>query len=259
MPLTPINGYDIFYHEEGAASGNPPLVFIHGWTCDHSVMLPLAERFSHDHHWIAPDVLGHGRSSKPQGDYEIETQGQLIATLARRWAPSKPVLIGHSMGAQIAIEMAAQNPGAYKALVLLDPAPIIPHEKAVQFGKDVARQFERHDIPAMLAAFARRQIIKAADPHIVDAMVDVMTSTPAHVVKASWASIQSWDGAQKIKSINCPTLLISADKPLNRPMDIVRANEKVMTAQTAGAGHMQHYEVPDQLEAMIRRFIDLLT
>jgi|GEM_PF-709752 len=259
MPLTSIDEYELFYHEEGTASGNPPLVFIHGWTCDHSVMLPIAERFSQDHHWIAPDALGHGRSSKPQGEYQIETQGRLIARLAKSWAPSKPVLVGHSMGAQIAIEMAAQNPGAYKALVLMDPAPIIPHEKAVQFGKDVSRQLERHDIPGMLAAFARRQIIKAHDAHAVDAMVDVMTSTPAHVVKSSWASIQNWSGAERLKQVNCPILLISADKPLNRPMDIARANDKVMTAQTAGAGHMQHYEVPDQIEAMIRRFIDLLT
>lgn len=259
MPLVTLDNCDIFYHEEGLASGGPPLVFIHGWTCDHTAMLPLAERFSQDHHWIAPDVLGHGRSSKPQDDYKIETQAELIAKLCKIWAPSKPLLIGHSMGAQIAIEMAAQNPGAYKGVVLLDPAPIIPHEKAVQFGKDVARQLDRHDIPGMLAAFARRQIIKAADPHAVDAIVEVMTATPAHVVKSAWASVQSWNGKQKIQQLNCAILLISADKPLNRPMDIARVNERVMTAQTAGAGHMHQYEVPDQLEAMIRRFIDLLT
>lgn len=259
MPLTHAAGWDIFVHEEGVASGAPPLVFVHGWTCDHSAMLPLAERFSQDHHWIAPDLLGHGRSAKPEVDYSIESQAEIVEALIDAWAPSKPVVIGHSMGAQIAVEMGARAKTSLRALVLLDPAPIIPHEKAAEFGKDVARQLARQDIPAMLAAFARRQIIKAADPVALDELVDVMTATPAHVVRAAWDSIISWPGEKRLAEVNCPILVVSADKPLNRPMDLAKANKKLMTAQTAGAGHMQQYEVPDQLEAMIRRFLDLLT
>ena len=259
MPLTHSLDQQIFYHEEGSATGAPPLVFLHGWTCDHTTMAPIAERFSQDHHWIAPDLLGHGRSSKPQDSYAIETQAQIAAQLVKDWAPSRPLLIGHSMGAQIAIEMAAQNTGAYKGLVLMDPAPVIPHEKAVQYGLDVQKQLNKQDIPMMLSAFARRQITKAARADLVDHMVDVMAATPAHVVKAAWNSLITWDGEQRFKALKCPMLLISADKPLNRPMDLARANPNLMTAQTAGAGHMQHYEVPDQIEAMIRRFIELLT
>lgn len=259
MPLTSILDQQIFYHEEGSATGSPPLVFLHGWTCDHTTMIPIAERFSQDHHWIALDLLGHGRSAKPQDDYEIETQARIAAHMVKDWAPSRPLLIGHSMGAQIAIEMATQNPGSYKGLVLMDPAPIIPHEKAVQYGLDVQRQLAKQDIPMMLSAFARRQIIKAVRHDLVDQMVDVMAATPAHVVKAAWDSLIDWDGESRFKGLRCPMLLISADKPLNRPMDLVHANPKLMTAQTAGAGHMQQYEVPDQIEAMIRRFIELLT
>ncbi|MFZ5610143.1 MAG: alpha/beta fold hydrolase [Pseudomonadota bacterium] len=258
MPFTAIDGHSLFYHEEGVASGGPPLVFIHGWTCDHSAMLPLAERFSADHHWIALDLLGHGRSDKPEAGYAIADQAKGALALIRQWAGAHPVLIGHSMGAQVALEVAAMADFPPKALVLLDPAPILPHDKARAWGKDLRRQLARQDIPAFLAAFARRQFIEPVDPAAVDRLIEVMTATPAHVVRAAWDGVIDWDGASALARLSSPTLVISADKPLNRPQDIARANPRVITAQTAGAGHMQQFEVPDQLEAMIRRFLHLL-
>ena len=99
-----------------AGDGDPPLVLIHGWTCDHRAMAPVAAAFP-DHRSTLVDLLGHGRSPKASA-YSIEAQAAAVLAVA----PERAVYIGHSMGAQVAIAAAVAAPGRVSAIVLLDPA-----------------------------------------------------------------------------------------------------------------------------------------
>ncbi len=232
-------------------SGAPPLMLVHGWTCDHSAMAPVAAAFP-DHAVTLVDLLGHGRSPKSD-DYRIEAQ----AAAALAVAPERAVWIGHSMGAQVAIAAAVAAPERVAALVLLDPAFIAPHDKALAFGEGMRAQLARVDIPAMIEVFGRNQIVEASDPAAVEALVQVMKATDPAVTRAAWDAILGWDGRAAIAAVTCPTLLIAIDKALNRPADVARLNPRVSTAQVAGSGHMVQFEVMDQVAAMIRRFLHL--
>lgn len=232
-------------------AGDPPFTLVHGWTCDHKAMLPVAAAFP-EHRSTLIDLLGHGRSPKVS-DYSIEAQ----AAAALAVAPARSVWVGHSMGAQVSIAAAVASPERVAGLVLLDPAFIAPHDKAVAFGESLRRQLDRFDIPTMMEAFARGQFVKAADPAAVEELVATMRGTDPAVTRAVWDAIRAWDGRAAIAAVACPTLLIVVDKPLNRPADVARLNPRVMTGQVAGAGHMIQFEVMDQVAAMMRRFLEL--
>lgn len=240
---------------ESGKEGAPPLLFIHGWTCNHTTMQPLVDRFTHDHWCITPDLNGHGGSLVPGTGYSIHDQCNLLATdLGDTLA--EMVVIGHSMGGQIALELAARK--AVRAAVLLDPAPILPHDKARQWGEDLRVQLKKVNIPAMMSAFARNQFRHAADPAMVDTLVKTMQACDADVVIAAWDGIMDYDGKAALETLERPCLTIFADKPLNDVKGFARSSKYMETAQTACSGHMQQLEVPDQLDAMIRRFLQLL-
>jgi pimeloyl-[acyl-carrier protein] methyl ester esterase len=232
-------------------AGDPPFTLIHGWTCDHGAMLPVAEAFP-DHSSTLVDLPGHGKSPKAS-DYSIEAQ----AAAALAVAPPRSVWIGHSMGAQVSIAAAVAAPERVAGLVLLDPAFIAPHDKARAFGQSVTKQLDRFDIPSMMEAFARGQFIKASDPAAVERLVATMRGTDPAVTRAAWDAVVAWDGRTAIARVTCPSLMIVVDKPLNRPADVARLNENLMTGQVAGSGHMVQFEVMEQVAAMMRRFLEI--
>jgi len=228
-----------------------PMVLVHGWTCDHGAMEPVADAFS-DFECHLVDLLGHGRSPKAD-DYAIERQ----AAAALAVAPERAVWIGHSMGGQVALAAAAAAPERVRAVVLLDPARIAPHQKAAAFMAGIGAQLARVDIPSMIEAFGRGQFVRARDPGEVERLVATMKATDPAVVRAAWHAVVSWDGVAAVGAVRCPVLLIAIDKAINRPADVARLNDRVMTAQVAGSGHMVQFEVMDQVEPMIRRFLEI--
>ena len=105
---------------EEAGSGTPPLLFVHGWTCDHTFFAPQFEHFGRAHRVIAVDLRGHGASDKPQQDYTITAFADDVRWLCEQVGAEKPVLIGHSMGGVIALVVAARYPDLPAAIVTLD-------------------------------------------------------------------------------------------------------------------------------------------
>jgi hypothetical protein len=64
------NGVALFYEE--ADGGEPPIVLVHGWCCDHSFFAPQIEHFARTRHRVvAVDLRGHGQSDKPEQPYTV--------------------------------------------------------------------------------------------------------------------------------------------------------------------------------------------
>lgn len=64
------NGIRLSYDDRG--SGEPSIVFVHGWTCNRSFFAPQAEHFARRHRVVSVDLRGHGESDKPNEAYSIE-------------------------------------------------------------------------------------------------------------------------------------------------------------------------------------------
>lgn len=102
--------------------GRPTVVFVHGALHDHSVWTLLARWYAHHGHAVlAVDLPGHGRSDGPVPDSVEAMAGRLLALLDVAGV-GEARLVGHSMGALIALEMAARAPGRAAALVMLGMA-----------------------------------------------------------------------------------------------------------------------------------------
>jgi pimeloyl-ACP methyl ester carboxylesterase len=112
-----LHGHPVTYRLMGQG---PAVVLIHGITSSsrtwHSVMPALAER----HTVIAPDLLGHGRSAKPRGDYSLGAYASGIRDLLVVLGIARATVVGHSLGGGIAMQFAYQFPERLDRLVLVD-------------------------------------------------------------------------------------------------------------------------------------------
>jgi pimeloyl-ACP methyl ester carboxylesterase len=76
----------------------PPMLFVHGWGCDHTALAPQAEFFRHSHRVVSIDLRGHGKSDAPDQDYTMAAFAHDLVWLCTELALTNPVVVGHSMG-----------------------------------------------------------------------------------------------------------------------------------------------------------------
>jgi pimeloyl-ACP methyl ester carboxylesterase len=111
-----IHGHRVTYRRAG---WGPVIVLIHGITGSCStwehVIEPLAERYT----VVAPDLLGHGESAKPRGDYSLGAYASGIRDLLAAIGHDRATVVGHSLGGGVAMQMAYQFPERVERLVLV--------------------------------------------------------------------------------------------------------------------------------------------
>ena len=103
----------------GPAKG-PAVVCIHGLTANHSCWASIADTLSPARRLIAYDLRGRGDSDKPDAGYSLERHNADLLGLLDHFGLGKAVLLGHSLGAHIALRFAVVHPERVSKLVLVD-------------------------------------------------------------------------------------------------------------------------------------------
>ena len=109
-----------------AGAGPPEFLFVHGLGGDRTHFTPQMEYFARQGRVLTAELRGHGESDKPQQAYSIEGFAEDLVWLCTRQQITKPVIVGQSMGGNMALEIAARHPEFPAGLVLLDFRGAIP-------------------------------------------------------------------------------------------------------------------------------------
>ncbi|MBN8870704.1 MAG: alpha/beta fold hydrolase [Solirubrobacterales bacterium] len=116
-----IHGQPVTYHKMGEG---PPVLLVHGITSSSRTWKSVMPRLAENYTVIAPDLLGHGRSAKPQGDYSLGAYASGMRDLLVALDVPKATVVGHSLGGGIAMQFAYQFPDRISRLVLVDSGGI---------------------------------------------------------------------------------------------------------------------------------------
>lgn len=116
-----INGQDIHVQEVGPEHG-PIAILIHGWSSSWFTWKPILPSLSKRYRCIAIDLPGFGKSPAPAERPTIAGYADLVAQIIMQFSDRAVLVLGHSMGGQIAAALALRYPVLVDKLVLLNPA-----------------------------------------------------------------------------------------------------------------------------------------
>ena len=110
-----VHGYRRAFRIQGTG---PALLLLHGLACDSSTWSPVMSRLAEDFTVIAPDLLGHGESDKPDADYSLGGYANGMRDLLTILGVDKVTVVGHSFGGGVAMQFAYQFPERTERVVL---------------------------------------------------------------------------------------------------------------------------------------------
>jgi pimeloyl-ACP methyl ester carboxylesterase len=255
MRSTERRGVKLFFEE--ARGAGAPVVLVHGWCCDHSYFGPQFEHFAKKgRRVVALDLRGHGLSDKPREPYTMQGFADDIAFICDHLGLGKVVAIGHSMGGIVAFDLASRYPELVSALIMLDAAIVLPPAARAVVPGLVAELSGPGYQQAISDFITKTLLLPTDDPKRKEWILSSMASAPQHVAVSAYRALGEYDAA-KTARVAAPSLYIAANEPHARA-DMGRVRELLPAlafGQTVGSGHFCQLEVPDQVNAMIDRFL----
>lgn len=253
MQTIAINGAQLGYVESG--SGESPIVFVHGWSCDHTFFAPQTEHFSPTHRCVSVDLRGHRGLDAPTGSATIPTHAADVVGLCEALGIERPVIAGHSMGGCIALEMAAQNPALPAALVLVDPAFPLPSKAIAQLVSFVGA-LESPEYQTAARGFIEQALFMPTDDEALRGqIIETMLDARQDVMVSEMKSVAEWSASRQSHAWTLPVINIPCGQPVADPESLGQRCTNLETVNTPGVGHFNQLLAPDAVNEAMRTFL----
>jgi pimeloyl-ACP methyl ester carboxylesterase len=254
----------LFYTEVGRGKN---VMFLHGWTCDSHDWIEQLPLFESKYRVVAPDLRGHGRSEvMPSGAYTpADYVADIEALISTKYPGQKFIIVGHSMGGQIAARLAAKRPDLVSAVVSVDGA--------LGFGSDAAQLFSKtaHDLsvgdPGVVVPALFELVYDSwTDPGFKRWHARRVLGTPMHVVRESFGPL--FFGADQVgvgeasakfcKGLTVPFYHLCRDPAQADRMRPWFSHPKSKVDLWSNAGHWIMQDRREDVNAAITAWIDEL-
>jgi pimeloyl-ACP methyl ester carboxylesterase len=258
------------YVAEGREDGRP-LVFLHGVSGRWQTWLPVMTAFAAGWRLYALDFRGHGRSGRVPGAYRAVDYAADVVAFLRRRVEQPAVLVGHSLGAIVAIAVAADAPEAVRAVVLEDPPLGVFDEQ--DFAVRPERPGFRASRDLAAAGLPRAQLFAALDerePGVDAAALGARTLTLSQIDPDVLTAIlenrarEGYELAARLRRIACPVLFQQGNVALGAAVDDARvARARSLLADCTfehfpDVGHGIHGGQPFAFCQSVRAFLEAL-
>ena len=262
--------------------GGPPLVLLHGWADAGATFQVLVDAFTTDRALVALDWRGFGRSAWQNAPYWFPDYVADLEALLQVVSPGAPaVLVGHSMGGNIACLYGGVRPERVSRIVNLEGFGLSPTNPV-----DAPARYRRWlDELAAPPTFSRYESLDRFQA-VLQRKNPRLTPERAAFIAASWSQqlpdgsyIVSADPAHKMvnpvlyrreeaeacwRQVAAPVLLVigglsefgARAGPLGSGDHYLALFPSLRVATLPGAGHMMHHEEPAALAALIEAFVD---
>jgi pimeloyl-ACP methyl ester carboxylesterase len=268
-----LHGHPVTYHQAG---DGPVVLLIHGITSSsrtwRAVMPALAEHYT----VIAPDLLGHGQSAKPRGDYSLGAYASGIRDLLVALGVPRATVVGHSLGGGVAMQFTYQFPDRVERLVLVDSGGLggevsLVLRAATLPGAEIvlpllASRPVRGASAALGGALGRLGLRASADVRGLaegfDSLGDgaarrAFVHTARSVIDPAGQRVDATD--RLYLSENIPTLIVWGERDRMIPVEHGRAAHALMPGSRLElferAGHFPFNDEPQRFAALLHDFV----
>jgi pimeloyl-ACP methyl ester carboxylesterase len=269
-----LHGHRVIYRIAGSG---PPVVLIHGMVNSSRHWESVAVRLADAYTVIAPDLIGHGDSAAPRGDYSLGAHAAGVRDLLAAIGVDRASVVGHSLGGGVAMQFFYQFPQRTERLVLVSSGGL---------GGEVSPLLRSAALPgasALLSIVAHRRLIagiatmgdrlrergsgkgvylqaiaRALRPLEQPGAREAFLQTLRSVIDARGQRVSARDRLYLLGGM--PTLLVWGERDNTIPLVHGReAHEAIPHSRfetLPRAAHFPHLEDPEGLAAVLRRFLE---
>jgi pimeloyl-ACP methyl ester carboxylesterase len=269
-----LHGHVVSYRTGGRG---PVLGLVHGITNSSASWEPVLGLLGQHFTIVAPDLLGHGNSAKPRGDYSLGASASLLRDLLLALGHERAMIAGHSLGGGIAMQFAYQFPERVERLVLVSSGglgrqvtpmlravalpgaelvlPLLASQPIVDAGTTVGGWIHKlglrvgADLTAMAEGFASLRDIEARRAFV---------HTARSVIDIGGQRVSATDKLYLAEAV--PTLIVWGERdPIIPARHGIRAHENMPGSRLTlfpRAGHFPHHDDPVGFATAITEFVD---
>jgi pimeloyl-ACP methyl ester carboxylesterase len=245
----------IHYRTEGAG---PCIVFLHQSPLSSEEYADLMPLVSHEYHALAIDSMGHGNSSDPPEEFDIEDFARTTVAALDALGLGKVSLVGHHTGALIAVEIAAVYPQRVDKLILSGCPVYSPEEWRAFLSQPMTRDIPMtEDGSFLVTAWQKyRGLTPHSNLHTCFKPFIIALKSRTRPYDAHFAAGR-YMVKPKLGMIAAPTLLVSGDKDMffNQLDSTKRLIPNCSTAVVKGGGLFLNFEVPGEFARVILEFM----
>jgi pimeloyl-ACP methyl ester carboxylesterase len=270
-----IHGHDVAYRTAG--SGETVLVFVHGIAGSSATWASVMEQLDGERYtMIAPDLLGHGESAKPRGDYSLGAYASGIRDLMAVLGYERATFIGHSLGGGIVMQLAYQFPERCERLVLtcsgglgkeVNPLLRVISAPGAEYVLPVVLTPRIHGVAGSVGRFLGKFGLRG-DPFLGEIWASYTRLTDARTQRAFVHTIRAVIdvAGQRVSARDrlylaaaVPTMIIWGDRDGVIPVTHAYAAHELMPGSrleiVEGAGHFLPIERPDLVASLLDDFL----
>ena len=254
----------------GQRGAGEPLLLVHGFTGRGASLGYHARAFARRYATLAVDLPGHGRSGLPADPARasVERVADDLEAILHRLDRAPADVIGYSLGARVALRLAAVHPHAVRRLVLESPSAGIldPAERAARRAADaaLADRIERDGIDAFVAEWERLPLFEShavlPAPRAAALRAMRLRNRPAGLTAslraAGQGSMEPLHG--RLGAVRAPTLVLAgALDPAGRARAeaVVAGIPGARLVVVPDAGHTPHLETPATFRSLVLEFL----
>jgi pimeloyl-ACP methyl ester carboxylesterase len=224
-----VNGQRIHYLKAGSGA---PVVLVHGGASDSRDWVDTMAALSHRFSLYAPDLIGFGQNDRDENGYYLSDFSDFLLGFIDTLQIQNPVLVGHSFGGRVCLDVALKRQEQVCKLILVDASGL---DKISRIGSGLMTFF-----------WALRKVLRRPQPY------------PRFLAKEG--EDYSRVGDDELRRLGTPTLLIWKRLDPYMPVSIARRAEKLIPkarlAVLKGYGHAPHQQNSDAFNRILLDFLD---
>lgn len=258
MPVSRASGLDIYYEKAGSG---PPLVLIHALPFDHNLWVYQVERFSSRFTTLAMDLRGLGRSAKPRTPFTLADMGNDILGVMKDESMTSAVVLGCSIGSKLALMLACDHPGIFKAAILVGgnsgPQAQFDHRIAAYREHQAKGTLKDYHLGHLRHGVTQTWADTPIGRYLLQGFVERGEMLDAESLAQVFGALTVSDLTDRLPAYKSPTLIVNGEfdnalKGGTRTASLIsQAEHKIIP----GAGHCCFLEDPASFAALVQDFL----
>lgn len=260
MPVVTVGEIEMHYERRGSG---PVVVLVPGLSLDSRVWEPVARILEPELDCLMPDNRGAGLSSVPRGPYTVTEMAGDLYGLLMILGVEQAVVVGHSLGGYLTLQLALDSPELVRALVLVSTSAT-GRRSLLGMSEEARRALTRSRGPieeilrdTVLASVGSRFLTE--HPDLVERFIAARIERPprGRGVLGQRAAADGFDARDRLWEVRCPCAVFHGTDdrliPFERGQELAGGIGGARLMKVEGMGHLPQLEAPAELAAEIGR------